>query len=139
VLPLCADAFWKREFLGFVLNPIRYSLGRDTKYSERMYRSLKGGRTHWREVYRLAGALGVDPDRLTLRELYWMAEGRNQQTWNVASAIMALLANCHRDPKKRPFLPGDFHPMVDRKNRGDVIEVTPETLGDFREAFSGFR
>ena len=66
-----------------------------------------------------------------------MAEGRNRQTWNVASAIMALLANCHRDPKKRAFSPNDFHPMVDRKNRGDVIEVTSETIDDFREAFSG--
>jgi hypothetical protein len=67
-----------------------------------------------------------------------MAEGRNQQTWNVASAIMALLANCHRDPKKRAFSPNDFHPMVDMRHRGDVIEVTPETIDDFREAFSSF-
>ncbi len=66
-----------------------------------------------------------------------MAEGRNENLWLVASAVMALLANCHRERKKRAFKPDDFNPMVDRTERADVIHVTPETVGDLREAFSG--
>jgi len=64
-----------------------------------------------------------------------MAEGRNENLWQLASAVMALLANCHRDSKKRAFTPDDFNPMVSRTQRADVIRVTPETVGDLREAF----
>ncbi len=64
-----------------------------------------------------------------------MAEGRNENLWLLAAAVMALLANCHRDPKKRAFTPDDFNPTVARAERADVIRVTPETIGDMREAF----
>jgi hypothetical protein len=67
--------------------------------------------------------------------LLLMAEGRNENLWMLASAVMALLANCHRDRKKRPFTPDDFNPMVHRSQRADVIRVTPENVGDLREAF----
>lgn len=40
-----------------------------------------------------------------------MAEAKNRQAWAHTSALLALIANCHRDPKKtRPFQPADFHP-----------------------------
>ena len=41
-----------------------------------------------------------------------MAEGRSRERWNHTAAILAMQANCHRDPKKRrrPFAPGDFLP-----------------------------
>ncbi len=40
-----------------------------------------------------------------------MAEARSRQQWNHTSAILAMLANVHRDAKKsRPFKPADFHP-----------------------------
>jgi len=64
-----------------------------------------------------------------------MAEGRHENLWMLASAVMALLANCHRDPKKRAFTPDDFNPMVHRTGRADAIRVTPENVGDLREAF----
>lgn len=36
-----------------------------------------------------------------------------QDAWQRTSALMALLANCHRDPKKtRAFRPGDFDPFA---------------------------
>jgi hypothetical protein len=42
-----------------------------------------------------------------------MAEGRQREAWNHTAALMALLANCHRDPKRsRAFRPDDFHPMA---------------------------
>ncbi len=41
-----------------------------------------------------------------------MAEGRARDEWQRASAMMALLANCHRDPRKRrPYRPNDFDPF----------------------------
>ena len=45
-----------------------------------------------------------------------MAEARHRRAWDHTSAVLALLANCHRDPKKtRPFKPADFHPSTARR------------------------
>ena len=42
-----------------------------------------------------------------------MAEARARDEWGRTSALMALLANCHRDPKKtRAFRPRDFDPFA---------------------------
>ena len=44
-----------------------------------------------------------------------MAEGRTREAWNHTSALLALMANAHRDPKKSsPFKPADFHPLAKR-------------------------
>jgi len=67
-----------------------------------------------------------------------MSEGQGQAWWSVASALMALLANCHRDPKGRALRPDDFNPYVNKHvHTKEVIEVTPENLADFRRAFIG--
>jgi hypothetical protein len=52
---------------------------------------------------------------------------------------MALIANVNRDPKKgRPFEPADFDPHSnDERTSEDVIEVTPETVSEFKKAFRG--
>ena len=46
-----------------------------------------------------------------------MAEARRQHDWNVASTIMALMAEMNRDRKRRrkPFKPDDFNPYADQK------------------------
>ena len=45
-----------------------------------------------------------------------MAEARSHHDWNHTAAVMALLANCHRDPKKsKTFKPNDFHPHTQRR------------------------
>lgn len=46
-----------------------------------------------------------------------MAEGRQVAEWGRTSSLMALLANCHRDPKRRsrPFQPADFSPYPERR------------------------
>ncbi len=42
-----------------------------------------------------------------------MAEGRQRADWSRTSALMALIANTHRDPKKtRAFRPSDFDPFA---------------------------
>ena len=59
----------------------------------------------------MAGIIGLDPGPLTLRELLLMAESRSQDNWAHTSAILALVANVNRDPKKsRAFKPSDFNP-----------------------------
>ena len=46
-----------------------------------------------------------------------MAEAKRQHDWNVASTIMALMAEMNRDRKRRrkPFKPDDFNPYADQK------------------------
>ena len=70
-----------------------------------------------RLITRVAGIVGVDPGPLTLRQLVLMAESRRQHDWNVASTIMALMAEMNRDRKRRrkPFRPDDFNPYADQK------------------------
>lgn len=42
-----------------------------------------------------------------------MADGRSRDEWARMSALMALTANCHRDPKKtRALKPRDFDPFA---------------------------
>ena len=44
-----------------------------------------------------------------------MAEGRGREAWNHTAAVMAVLANLHRDPKKHgPYGAEDFHPYRGR-------------------------
>lgn len=55
--------------------------------------------------------------------------------WNIAAAGMALLANINRDPKKsNAFGPGDFHPMVERREAKASIDVLKSVFVDRRQA-----
>ncbi|MCK6488493.1 MAG: hypothetical protein L6R48_09225 [Planctomycetes bacterium] len=52
-----------------------------------------------------------------------MAEARSQERWNHTAALLALTANCHRDPKRRhPYVPADFLPK-----RADQATAAPLT------------
>ena len=54
-----------------------------------------------------------------------MAEARGREAWSRTSAVLALIANVNRDPKKtRPYKPGDFDPYSAREKREEAIEVT---------------
>ena len=51
-----------------------------------------------------------------------MAEGRGREMWHHTSAVLALMANCNRDPKRsRAFSPADFNPYASRRRRGTPI------------------
>ncbi len=50
-----------------------------------------------------------------------MVIGRRRDTWGVASSFMAVLANCHRDPKRKAFEAADFDPFAKPKPRGVPI------------------
>lgn len=60
-----------------------------------------------------------------------MAEGRARQLWHVASHVLALLANCHRNKQERsePFQPRDFIPpqyLDDTAAKKPAAEPEPE-------------
>lgn len=46
-----------------------------------------------------------------------MLTGRRKHDWQQTASVCAVLANCHRDPKRqrRPFSPDDFNPMTERR------------------------
>ncbi|MCA9072402.1 MAG: hypothetical protein KDA84_25935 [Planctomycetaceae bacterium] len=80
----------------------------------------------WDIVWELAGIVGTDPQGMTFRQLSNMADAQLKHDWNQTSHIMALMANCHRDPKRNrhAYRPRDFNPMV--KSR---IKPNTETMG----------
>jgi len=63
-----------------------------------------------------------------------MAEARSRDEWAHTSAILALIANVNRDPKKgRPLKPADFDPYAAKDRREEAIEVTD--MGVLKDAF----
>ena len=63
-----------------------------------------------------------------------MAEARSREAWAHTSAVLALLANVNRDPKKtRPFRPADFDPYTARDKKGEAIEL--KDMGALKDAF----
>jgi len=58
-----------------------------------------------------------------------LADARHRGEWNRTSAVLALLANCHRDPKKhRAFKPGDFHPQPAKQREPAPLPPADITL-----------
>lgn len=57
-----------------------------------------------------------------------MSDGRLRADWQQTSALMALIANCHRDPKarRRPFTPAEFDPFAagDRRHRRRIEKAS---------------
>jgi hypothetical protein len=63
-----------------------------------------------------------------------MAEARGRDNWAHTSAILALVANVNRDPKKtRAYKPSDFDPYSAREKRDEAIEV--RDLAVLKDAF----
>jgi len=79
----------------------------------------------------LAGIIGVHPREWSLRELFDAVRGRRREEWNHTCAVLAQLAEIHRDPKKRtrPYDAGEFHPMRENTKAKTKTEVSsPEML-----------
>lgn len=71
-----------------------------------------------------------------------MTEGRDRHTWSVASALMSLIANCHKDAKSKTYSANDFNPTLTRKEKQAHIPVitdeNAELMRDeFKYAFGG--
>ncbi|HNQ22491.1 MAG TPA: hypothetical protein PKK06_05295 [Phycisphaerae bacterium] len=64
-----------------------------------------------------------------------MAEARGRDNWAHTSAILALVANVNRDPKKtRAYRPADFDPYTARDRRDEALEITD--LAVLKDAFT---
>jgi hypothetical protein len=60
-----------------------------------------------------------------------MAEARSQERWNHTAALLALIANCHRDPHRRKaYEPADFLP-----GRTGTETALPADLSVLRSVF----
>ncbi len=60
-----------------------------------------------------------------------MSEARERSEWARASALMALIANAHRDPKKnKAFKPGDFDPFARANTSKPVVRADVSVLKD---------
>ena len=61
-----------------------------------------------------------------------MQEGHADELWSHTSSIMALIANCNRDPEKRkhPFTPADFNPLAHRQTESEAKERPLSELKD---------
>ncbi len=63
-----------------------------------------------------------------------MAEAKAQSEWAHTSAIMALIANVNRDPKKsRSFSPIDFNPLAAHK--GNRVKGRTNDLSILKDVF----
>jgi len=63
-----------------------------------------------------------------------MAEARSRENWARTSAVLALTANCHRDPKKsKTFTPVDFNPHVLADKKKAVVRT--RDLGLLKQVF----
>ena len=76
-----------------------------------------------------------------MRQLLWMIDGRDRHIWSVCSALMALIANCHRDSKGRALTPDDFNPTLTRmERRKNAILITDDNVeimrNEFKKVFS---
>jgi hypothetical protein len=51
-----------------------------------------------------------------------MAQARERAHWQRTAAVLALIANCHRDPKRRrAYAPADFLP--DQRDAGTTTPL----------------
>lgn len=66
-----------------------------------------------------------------------MAEARGRDNWAHTSAVLALVANVNRDPKKtRAYRPADFDPYAQHDRRLRTV-ADKESLVILREALEG--
>ena len=55
-----------------------------------------------------------------------MAEARCEHDWGMASSVMAMLAEIHRDRRRRrrPFSPTEFNPLRQKVSRPIPVTVS---------------
>jgi len=51
---------------------------------------------------------------LTLRELFWMAEGHSRDAWNHTAQLLAMVYNAHRGKGARLMKPAEFNPLIEK-------------------------
>lgn len=102
-----------------------------------------GGRDYtapelWREVCRMAGAVGVDPGPLTFGELAVMAEGLRRDKWSRNATLRAAIINSNPFRSGSAVNPAELDPTGALKEAGGgsaARELKPENLASFAAMF----
>jgi hypothetical protein len=71
-----------------------------------------------------------------------MHEGAGQERWSRTAAVICVIANANRDPKKRPreYKPADFDPYeIAKRKAKERHESTPESLALLRETMQAWK
>lgn len=63
-----------------------------------------------------------------MRQLLLLTEGAQRDRWRHTSAVLAMMANVNRDPKKtKAYKPADFDPFEAPRDVRNVVDLsTPE-------------
>jgi len=67
-----------------------------------------------------------------------MAHGRCRHDWTIASHVLCLFANAHRDTQRKrlPWQPDQFNPYASRRrHRGSGIPINRDTMPILAKAF----
>lgn len=84
----------------------------------------------------LAGVVGVNPERLTFRQLVRMAEGKEKSAWWHTAHQIAALVNVNRGRNAPPASAQSFHPYYARAKAGQQ-RLTKKTFGGLWAACGG--
>ena len=94
----------------------------------------------WRDVWRMAGSVGVDPQSLTFGELVTMVEGHRRDAWERTASLLAATLNSAFG-SKGGAKPEDLDPTgglaehARRQSAGE--ELTSDNLGQFAAMMMG--
>ena len=80
----------------------------------------------------------MDPGPLTIRQLVWMADGRAESQWAVASSILAAIWSANTMMKRpRIFDPSEFNPFVETQRVTRGTPITAANIGVLVSAVVG--
>jgi hypothetical protein len=70
-----------------------------------------------------------------------MAEARSEVQWDHTSTLWALIAEVHRNRKKRtqPYEPDDIHPHAKRRRRAEKANLPKVKLKDVKGLLLGLK
>src|SRR5690606_22134162 len=65
-----------------------------------------------RFCWQLGGVVGLDPRPFSLRQLLWMAEGKQSEAWNHTANLLATHWRIAAGKRGRNIKPSQFHPFA---------------------------
>lgn len=81
----------------------------------------------------MAAIVGLDPWPYSLRELIWMSEAKQTESWNHTATMLATIENCAMTKKRRPTQPADRHPFAKRAprklSRAESLRMLDQMVG----------
>ena len=71
----------------------------------------------------MAGIIGINPDNLTMREIFWMFKGRDKQNFLYLSSILSMLVNVNCIKSSDRVTPEAFNPYA-KNNANNNIKLS---------------